>query len=212
MEVRMLAKYKKIVSVAVMAAFLWMLQVGAMPLHAGAAPAQERKMSASVQEAPGVVEKETQPVVAGKGGSILPYILIGVGVVAVAVVLVFVVFKSGYDITGTWNFDASWLHGDVISCRFSGSKDRGAWVFAGYADPHYQGSYAAVSGNVTLLFDDTPYAVMQGTFAGADRLSGTFDEGNGVKHAWSATRASSAQTMAVAQTSTCLKSRISKNQ
>ena len=80
---------------------MWLLQVSTMPVAAASAP--EQIGSANAEQAPRFIEEEGDGGYQAKKKSILPIILIGVGVVAVAAVLFLVVLKTKYDIIGSWS-------------------------------------------------------------------------------------------------------------
>ena len=98
----MIKKQQKWIALLVIFTFTWLLQISTMPL--AAANTTEQIGSASAEQGPGFVEAVEHSVAPAKK-SILPIILIGVGVVAVAAVLFLVVLKTNYDITGEWTLN-----------------------------------------------------------------------------------------------------------
>ena len=82
--------------------FVWLLQISTMPLTAANTP--EQASSTNAEQTSNFIEQEGSLGYHAKGKSILPIILIGVGVVAVAAVLFLVVLKTKYDITGEWKY------------------------------------------------------------------------------------------------------------
>lgn len=80
--------------------FVWLLQVSTKTIaNTGAS---ETGYSVKAEPGPDFVEAAGQKAAPAAKKSILPYILIGVGAVAVAAVLLLVVFKTNHDVTGTW--------------------------------------------------------------------------------------------------------------
>ena len=80
------------------------IRVAAAGFHhaLAAAGTTEQIGSANAEQGPRFIEEEGDSGYLAKKKSILPIILIGVGVVAVAAVLFLVVLKTSYDIVGTW--------------------------------------------------------------------------------------------------------------
>ncbi|MBN1186605.1 MAG: hypothetical protein JXB49_30290, partial [Bacteroidales bacterium] len=121
--------------------------------------------------------------------SILPKILIGLGVVAVAAVLYFVVFKKKaepeieYDITGAWALNYT-LQGDTAkstTITFSGDKTSGTFSGLGYT-----GTYTVDGKNVEFIFpSSTRYS---GSFTDTQNMSGTILNYQGIPGTWTATK------------------------
>jgi hypothetical protein len=133
-----------------------------------------------------------------KKKSILPIILIGVGVVAVAAVLFLVVLKTKYDIRGTWSLTRSsafyWIS-NPRSFVFAGTgKASGTMTITGFQD---HGPWTVSGKNVNFNFttDSTYLWKFTGTFTDKNTLSGTVnyhDKDNDINGTWSATRTSTA--------------------
>ncbi|MCX6556653.1 MAG: hypothetical protein NTW95_04355 [Candidatus Aminicenantes bacterium] len=121
----MIKKRQKWIALFVTLTFMWLLQVSTMPL--AAASTTEQVSSASAEQEPGYLEAVGYKAVPAKKKSILPIILIGVGVVAVAAVLFLVVFKTKYNIVGTWDITTSWSGGGggTVTNEFVGDKKEG---------------------------------------------------------------------------------------
>jgi len=96
-------KQQKWIALFVTLTFMWLLQVSVMPLSA--AGATEQNGMTNAEQGPDYYEAVAQKAGPAAKKSILPMVLIGVGVVAVAAVLYFVVLKTNYDITGTWTMN-----------------------------------------------------------------------------------------------------------
>ena len=132
----MIKKQQKWIALLVTLTFMWLLQVSTMPLVAANAP--EQISSANAEQAPSYIEEEGASGYQAKKKSILPIILIGVGIVAVAAVLFLVVLKTKYDIMGTWDFayiSTSPAHTWTWTLVFTGDKKSGVFVDAGDTGP-----------------------------------------------------------------------------
>ncbi len=161
--------HKRMIALFVVFAFLALLQVSAMPLRADQAPGQSGTTVANPDQGPNYIEEEGTGSPSGKK-SIVPIILIGLGVAALAAVLVLVVFKTKYDITGTWdvNFSsASPSHTWTWTLTFRGDKKSGTF-YDEYGDT---GTYTVDGKNVSLDYDDWNIT-LNGTFDGKDRITG----------------------------------------
>jgi hypothetical protein len=164
----MIKKQQKWIALLVTLTFVWLLQVSTTPVAAATAPA--RISSANAEQAPGFIEQEGDSGYAAKKKSILPIILIGVGVVAVAAVLFLVVLKTKYDIRGTWSVTATWVghpQQPAFTLVFIGSKDSGT-----FTEGTTPGTYTANGKNVTWKYNTFPITAT-GSFTGKDSMSGT---------------------------------------
>jgi hypothetical protein len=193
----MIKKQKKWIAVLVTLTFMWLLQGTAMPLTA--ANTTEKISSANAEQAPSFIEEEGDAGYRAKKKSILPIVLIGVGVVAVAAVLFLVVLKTKYNIVGTWDFDyvsTSPAHTWTWTLVFSGDKKSGT-----FNDSGDTGTYTVNDKNVTIKYDapwDNNIAIIGAKFDSKDKMSGTatFTDitigGMAITSAsWTATRAGS---------------------
>jgi hypothetical protein len=186
----MIKKQQKWIALLVTLTFAWLLQVSTMPVAAATAP--ERISSANAEQAPGYIEQEGDSSYMAKKKSILPIILIGVGVVAVAAVLFLVVLKTKYDILGTWNETNTIYSPKPVNITFSGTKNSGTLTMAEYIDT---GTYTADGKTVHFEYKAAGYNynwIFDGTFETKDKMSGTVKytvnavvTNNGT---WSATR------------------------
>jgi hypothetical protein len=168
----MIKKQQKWIALAVTVAFMWLLQVSAMPL-----PATETAVAAADQGTDHY-EAVGQKAAPAKKKSILPFILIGAGALTVtALVLVLFVLK-GYDITGTWQSD--WHYNELdydydIALIFTGKKKSGTMTETHWGGP---GTYAVDGKNVsfTITWANGNTGHFTGTFTDKDTMSGTFYE------------------------------------
>jgi hypothetical protein len=186
--------HKRVIAVFVAFAFLALLQVSAMPLRADQAPDQAGAAIANPEQGPNYIEEEGTSSPSGKK-SIMPVILIGLGVAAVAAVLILVVFKTKYDIVGQWNISGT-IQTKTFVITFAGDKKSGTLTLQGYIDV---GTYTVSGKTVHFEFHATGYNynwVYEGEFSGKDAMGGTvqFYQNNAVQNSgtWTGARASGA--------------------
>lgn len=190
----MIKKRQKWIALLVTLSFLGLLQVSAMPVNA--AGANEQVAAAGAEQGPRVIEEEGSSGFVGKKKSILPVVLIGVGVVALAAVLFLVVLKPNYDIRGNWSeTDTIWTEG-ATTIIFSGEKTAGTLRLVDFNDT---GIYTVDGKKVHFEFGvaSQPYKwVFDGEFDGKDKMKGTVEyKVNGAVNdtgTWEATRVSEA--------------------
>ncbi|MEI6613994.1 MAG: hypothetical protein WCL37_03785 [Chrysiogenales bacterium] len=189
----MIKKQQKWIALLVILAFVWLLQVSTMPLAANETP--EQIGAASAEQGPDFVEAVKHKAAPPPKKSILPYVLIGVGVVAVAAVLFLVVLKTKYDITGEWRY--SWKYEGATDWAesnqelvFSGDKKSGTLILW-----DYPGTYTVEGKDVSftlnyLDYGPLDYVTHTGAFVSKDKISGTWKyEENGNTGAFEAVRA-----------------------
>jgi hypothetical protein len=168
----MIKKQQKWISLLVTLTFVWLLQVSTMPL--AAANTTEQIGSANAEQAPRFIEEEGDSGYQVKKKSILPIILIGVGVVALAAVLFLVVLKTKYDIVGTWDFayvSTSPAHTWTWTLVFTGDKKSGT-----FNDSGDTGTYTVNGKDVTIKYNapyDISIAINGAKFDSKDTMSGT---------------------------------------
>jgi hypothetical protein len=141
----MIKKQQKWIALLVIFTFLWLLQVSTMPL--AAVNTTEQVSSANTEQGPDFVEAIGHNASPAKKKSILPIVLIGVGVVAVAAVLFLVVLKTSYDITGEWtiNYTCPGLSPASYPITFTGDKKAGTASMLAM-----NGTYTVDGKNVTI--------------------------------------------------------------
>jgi hypothetical protein len=167
----MIKKQSKWISLLVALTFVWMLQISSLPL--GAAGDTEQIGSASSEQGPGYTEAIGHKAAPAAKKSILPWILIGVGAVAVTAVLILVVFKTKYDITGDWTFLFTGPYSANVRYTFIGTRSSGSFT----SPDSYPGTYVVDGKNVTFTVTGSPDVVFTGTFTGKDTITGTWVEG-----------------------------------
>jgi hypothetical protein len=173
---------KQIIALFVAFAFLSLLHVSTMPLHADQAPDQAGTTVSSPEQAPSFIEEEGYGSSPAKK-SMMPVILIGLGVAVVAAVLVLVVFKTKYDIVGTWTMTVHWTS-PVISgsyeTTFTGDKKSGTC------------SALSNTGTYTVSGSDAKWnlsaATYTGKFSSKTAISGTMSNTSGNSGTFTATK------------------------
>jgi hypothetical protein len=150
--------HKKSIALLVVITFIWLLNVTAFPLQA--------------QENPGAVEKTGNPAVMTAKSSILPIVLIVIGVGALAAILFLVILKTSYDITGEWTLNYSWAGSSVSTypITFTGDKT------AGTAHTNLiSGTYTVDGSKVTIYLNngDSKWEFL-GEFKSSIRMEGDF--------------------------------------
>jgi hypothetical protein len=166
----MIKKQQKWIALLVTCTFIWLLQVSTMPVAAAGAP--EQISAASTEQAPDFIEEEDDGGYQAKKSSILPIVLIGVGVAAAAAVLFLVVLKTSYDITGTWTVTDTVIN-DPTTIVFSGSKKSGTLDLTDFLDT---GTYTVDGKKVHFEFNTPGHNynfVFDGQFDSKDKMSGT---------------------------------------
>ncbi len=186
----MIKKQQRWIALLVTLAFAWMMQFSAVPLTAAGTATLGSSINA--EQDPDFYEAIEQKAAVGKKNSVLPWILIGVGVIAVTAVVFLVVLKS-YDILGDWDLNWKWTVGSdaqaTYPMTFSGTKKSGAITILGE-----NGSYTVDGKNVAwVLTGEGPDFSWTGQFDGKDAMSGTMTwPSAGLSGIWTATRKAAA--------------------
>ncbi|HEX7502831.1 MAG TPA: hypothetical protein VF451_05385 [Acidobacteriota bacterium] len=179
-------KHKKMIAAFVVFTFLSLLQISAMPRPAEQSPGQAGTSMTSSEKAPNFIEEEGTTGYQPRKKSMLPIILGVVVVGAVVAVLVLVVLKTKYDITGqwtlTWKYEGETENSNTIT--FTGDKKTGTFAI-GSAN----GTYTASDKNVSWTYagGDTVYT---GKFTDKTHMSGT-QVSFGTPGTWSAVKLAS---------------------
>ena len=168
----MIKKRQKWTALFVTLTFVWLLQVSTMPVTAAGTEAQ--MISAGNEQGPRYIEEEGNSGNQVKKKSILPYVLIGVGVVAVAAVLFLVVLKTSYDIRGDWNVSRT-ASGTIyaFTTKFIGEKASGSFdsIQSGNL---LHGTYTVDGKSVVWTFESG--SEYSGTFTDKDTMSGSLSQ------------------------------------
>jgi hypothetical protein len=192
----MIKKQQKWIALLVVCTFMWLLQVSTMPLTA--ANTNEQISSTNNEQGPRFIEEEGDSGYQAKKKSILPIVLIGVGIVAVAAVLILVVFKTSYDIRGNWNVSRTSAGSTYnFTVNFSGEKSGGSFE-ADQGGTLLAGTYTVDTKNVVWTFESS--SKYTGTFSDKDTMSGDYLKYDGVTTGtWTATRAAAATAVSTIQ-------------
>jgi hypothetical protein len=172
----MIKKQQKWIALLVVCTFMWLMQVSTMPV--AAAGTTEQISSAGAEQGPDYYEAVSQKAAPAKKKSMLPMILIGVGLLAVTAAVLFLVVLKNYNIVGSWSGPMSnptpqtWT-GTLV---FSGEKKTGTVL---YSDPWYtnrSGNYTVDGKNVsfTVLVVAGQNVEFTGTFVSKNKMSGTW--------------------------------------
>jgi uncharacterized membrane protein len=168
----MIKKHQRWIALLVTLTFMWLLQVSTMPL--AAAGTSEQVSSASVEQGPDYYEAIAQKAAPAKKKSILPIVLIGVGLVAVTAAVLFLFVLNKYDITGTWDF--VFTHGggtEEFTTMFAGTRKSGTWSFV--EDHDYYGTYSVDGKKFTTTITSPAIATQfNGEFTAKDTMTGTW--------------------------------------
>jgi len=157
-----LTRHQKMIALIAVFSFCSLIGAGSLP-------------ATTDDRLPGAVEKATSGKAEPAKKSPLVPILIGVAAAgAVAAVLVLVVFKTKYDITGAWygrftedDDDDIW----TATLTFTGDKKNGTLV---YSLPTYTGTYAVDGKDVTFSFPTPDLIRFTGSFEDKETVSGTW--------------------------------------
>ncbi|MBN2399328.1 MAG: hypothetical protein JXI33_03205 [Candidatus Aminicenantes bacterium] len=167
----MIKRHERWIALLVVCTFVWLLQVSTMP--AAAAGTTGQVSSASVEQGPDYYEAMGETAAPAKKKSILPVILIGVGVLAVTAVVLFLFVLNKYDIVGTWFITYTMFKGTyAYEAVFSGSKKSGTLTLAGTLNGAY-----SVDGKKVIFYveiSDQKYEFI-GEFSSKKHMSGQFN-------------------------------------
>lgn len=185
----MIQKHKRFISLFVALSFLALLQISAMPLHADRAPDQGGAAISSPEQGPSYIEEEGASSPKGKK-SIVPVILIGLGVAAVAAVLVLVVLKTKYDIVGKWTVNYDWKNSadGSTTMEFIGDKKSGDVHMLNTKFGTYTVDGKDVSWNISFIVT----ANYVGKFTDKTHMSGTMTNTSGNSGTWTAVKQATA--------------------
>jgi len=178
----MIKKQQKWIALLVTLTFMWLLQVSTMPV--AAASTTEQIGSANAEQAPSFIEEEGDSSYQPRKKSALPLILGVVAVGALAAVLVLVVFKTKYDITGAWTL--TWKYeGDPQASNtitFTGDKKTGTFQISTAS-----GTYTVDSKKVQWVYSGGGSTTYTGEFTDKTHMSGTMIS-YGYNGTWSAVK------------------------
>ncbi|MBN2400371.1 MAG: hypothetical protein JXI33_08555 [Candidatus Aminicenantes bacterium] len=191
----MIKRYKKLIAVCVTMAFMTLLPVYAMPQPAGQTLGPDHGAADNGQQAQSYIEKEQQVGYQASPRKILP-VLIGIAAVAAAIfLLVILVSKDKYDITGDWDF-----HNDFITEGYASFDS--VWRFTAYDDRSKvmgtyvrdqggvitQGEFSVVNKSEVVFYDIWYTEQYTGQFDSKTTMSGNFVLDSGAQGTWTATK------------------------
>jgi hypothetical protein len=191
----MFKRHKKMIALAVTMAFLTLLPVYSQPLPAGQALNPDKGAAANAEQTQNVVEKEQQVGYQASPKRILP-VLIGIAAVAAVVfIIVLLVSKKKYDISGEWqfrnvfitaghaNFDSVW----TFTPYDSYNKAMGRYV-RNENGSTTEGEFTIVDRSGVVFQDDWMTEQYTGQFDSKTTMSGTFVLADGAEGSWAATK------------------------
>jgi hypothetical protein len=161
-------KQQKWIALFVALTFAWLMHMSAMPVAAA-----EQANSITSDQSPEYYEAVAQKAAPAKKKSILPWILIGVGVVGVSAVLFFLVLKTNYDIVGTWSHTYSWSGGSyTYDTVYTGTKKSGTMTMAGSVSGVYTVDGKKINCYVANAHQKWEFV---GEFTSKTQMSGAFN-------------------------------------
>ncbi len=190
----MIKKYKKAFALCVTVTFLALLPVYSKPLPAGQALNQGDEAIGNAAPDRNFVEKEQQADYRVRRKNILP-IMIGITAVAAGVfLLVMLISKVKYDITGGWNFHnhyttAGQVDFDSVWMFTSGDpqvKTIGTYVRYEADGSFTSGQYTVVNKKEVVFLDLAVSEQYVGQFDSKTTMSGTFILEDGKQGTWTA--------------------------
>jgi hypothetical protein len=182
--------HKKAVTLILIATFFYLIQISSMPLGAETSRTSGNETVNSAGNETGLIEQEAPAGYAKRKSSVLPIIIGVVAVGAIAAVLILVVFKTKYDITGTWSLIYNYpgqTTNNTQNTVFTGDKKSGTLAISTYADG--KGKYTVDGKDVHFTMDSYATWIWDGKFTGKDSMSGTYTYPPNTPGTWTATRA-----------------------
>jgi hypothetical protein len=191
----MIKRFKKMIVLGVTMTFLTLLPVHSLPLPAGQVLSQDKDAVANTEQTQKFIEKEQQIGYQASSKKLLPTLLVIAAVAAGVFLLVMLVSKEKYDITGDWDFHTDYTtegYADFDSVwRFTASdaysKIQGTYL----RDENgklTQGQYTVFNKIEVLFQDDWMSEQYVGQFDSKTTMSGTFVLATGAEGTWTATK------------------------
>jgi hypothetical protein len=166
----MIKKQQKWIALFVALTFIWLMQVTTMPVAASGTT--EQVSSAGAGQGPDYLEAVGQKAAPAKKKSILPIILIGVGVLTVTAAVLFLFVLNKYDIVGTWSLTYTFPGNSyTYDTVFTGSKKSGTLTMAGSVTGPYTVDGKKVSCYVANTHQKWEFI---GEFSSKTHMSGEF--------------------------------------
>ena len=191
----MIKRFKKVIALAVTMAFLTLLPVYSQPRPAGQALDPDKGAAANAEQTQNYVEKELQAGYQASPKKILPVLIGFAAVAAVVFIIVLLVSKKKYDISGEWQFHNVFTtagHADFDSVwTFTPydqyNKAMGRYVRTETASTT-EGEFTIVNRSEVVFQDDWMTEQYTGQFDSKTTMSGTFVLANGAEGSWTATK------------------------
>jgi hypothetical protein len=191
----MIKRFQKMIALCVTLTFLTLLPVYAQPSPAEPSLDQDNETTANADQVQNFIEKEQQIGYQASPKNILPIILGIAAVVAGVFLLVILVSKDKYDITGSWDF-----HHNYITAGHTNFDS--VWTFTTYDNYNKvlgtysmnvngvitTGQYTIVNKNEVVFQNDNVTEQYVGQFDSKTTMSGTFVQASGAQGNWTATK------------------------
>jgi hypothetical protein len=191
----MIKSHKKLIALCVTLTFLSLLPIYSQPMPSGSELSQNEDSAGSSETSPNYYEKEMQTGIQINSRNVLPVVL-GIAAVAAGIfLLVYLVSKIKYDITGVWDF-----HNDYTTEGYTDFDS--VWTFTAWderdkalgnyvrteTDKTTQGQYTVVNKKEVVFQDDWMTEQYVGQFDSKTTMSGTFVLADGAQGVWTATK------------------------
>lgn len=189
----MIKRYKKMIALGVTVTFMTLLPIYSLPLPAEQALNQDKEAMRSADQAQNFIEKEQQAGYQFNQKNALPIILGIAAVAAVVFIVVMLVSKDKYDVTGVWEF-----HNDYTTEGFADYDS--VWTFTPYDDfdrvmgtfernangTITKGHYTVVDKKDVVFQDNGNTEQYLGSFDSKTTMSGAFETTPGALGKWTA--------------------------
>lgn len=188
----MIERYKKMIALGVTVAFLALLPGYALPLPAQT-QSRDKETVFNADQTRDFIEKEQQVGFQASPRNVLP-VLLGIAAVAAGIfLLVLLISKDKYDISGVWDFHNEFTtdgNADFDSVWTFTSYDSRSNVMGTYsrnaAGAVTQGQFTVVNKKEVVFQDDWMTEQYVGQFDSKTTMSGTFVLVSGAKGNWTA--------------------------
>jgi hypothetical protein len=191
----MMKSYQKTIALCVTLTFLTLLPVYAQPYPAEPSLDQDKEITANAEPAQNFIEKEQQIGYQASPKNILPVILGIAAVVAGVFLLVILISKDKYDLTGSWDFRHNYTtagHTDFDSVWTFTAFDSYNKVAGTYSmnvkGVISTGQFTIVNKSEVVFQNDNVTEQYVGQFDSKTTMSGTFVEASGAQGNWTAVK------------------------
>ncbi len=190
----MINHYKRFIALCVTVAFLALLPICSLPAPAGRAASLAGAEDENAEPERNFVEREQQAGYQVRQKNVLP-ILLGIAAAAAGVFLVILlVSKDKYDITGQWRFHNHWTTAGLADFgsdwTFTSAdvqiKTMGTYVRHEDDGSYQSGDYTIVNKNEVVFIGDGASEQYTGQFDSKTTMSGDFMLADGTRGTWTA--------------------------